>query len=77
MVTLLQQFHQGKLATMWAALTNRSPSQAAIENLRHFKALAETGEIPTTEGQPHGAARHDRERQSVGVRRNHRDATRR
>jgi uncharacterized membrane protein len=54
MVTWLQQFHQGKLATMWAALTGRSPKQAAIENLRHFKALAETGEIPTTEGQPHG-----------------------
>jgi hypothetical protein len=25
-----------------------------IENLRHFKALAETGEIPRTQGQPHG-----------------------
>jgi hypothetical protein len=24
-----------------------------IENLRHFKALAETGEIPRTQGQPH------------------------
>lgn len=54
MVTLLQEFHQGKLATMWAALTGRSPKQAAIENLRHFKALAETGEIPATDGQPHG-----------------------
>ena len=26
--------------------------QAVIENLRHFKAFAETGEIPRTQGQP-------------------------
>ena len=25
-----------------------------IEDLRHFKELAESGEIPTVEGQPHG-----------------------
>jgi hypothetical protein len=24
------------------------------ENLRHFKELAETGEIPSVKGQPHG-----------------------
>jgi uncharacterized membrane protein len=54
MVTFLQQFHQSKLTTVLASVTGRSPKQAAIENLRHFKALAETGEIPRTEGQPHG-----------------------
>ena len=32
----------------------RNPKQAVIENLRHFKALAETGEIPRIQGQPHG-----------------------
>jgi hypothetical protein len=25
-----------------------------VENLRHFKAFAEAGEIPRTQGQPHG-----------------------
>jgi uncharacterized membrane protein len=54
MVTLLQQFKSGKLATLWETLTGRNPKQAVIENLRHFKALAETGEIPRTQGQPHG-----------------------
>ncbi len=53
-VTLLQEFGQGKLATAMETVASRSPKQAVIENLRHFKALAETGEIPRTEGQPHG-----------------------
>ena len=44
----------GKLASAWETLTGRNPKQAVIENLRHFKALAETGEIPRTQGQPHG-----------------------
>jgi uncharacterized membrane protein len=54
MVTLLQEFKLGKLANLWETLTGRNPKQGVIENLRHFKALAETGEIPRTEGQPHG-----------------------
>jgi uncharacterized membrane protein len=53
-VTVLQEFRMGKLASAWETLTGRNPKQAVIENLRHFKALAETGEIPRTEGQPHG-----------------------
>jgi uncharacterized membrane protein len=32
----------------------RSPKQFVTENLRHFKQLAETGEIPSVKGQPHG-----------------------
>ena len=44
----------GKLASAWETLVGRNPKQAVIENLRHFKALAETGEIPRTHGQPHG-----------------------
>jgi hypothetical protein len=39
---------------MWETFVGRNPKQSVIENLRHFKALAETGEIPRTEGQPHG-----------------------
>jgi uncharacterized membrane protein len=54
MVTVLQQLNVGKLATLWETLTGRNPKQAIIEDLRHFKALAETGEIPRTQGQPHG-----------------------
>jgi uncharacterized membrane protein len=53
-VTLLQEFKLGKLASAWETLVGRNPKQAVIENLRHFKALAETGEIPRTQGQPHG-----------------------
>ena len=44
----------GKLASAWETIVGRNPKQAVIENLRHFKALAETGEIPRTQGQPHG-----------------------
>lgn len=53
-VTVLQEFGQGKVKTMTDTVINRNPKQAVIENLRHFKAFVETGEIPTTEGQPHG-----------------------
>ena len=54
MVTVLQEFRMGKLASAWETFVGRNPKQAVIENLRHFKALAETGEIPKTQGQPHG-----------------------
>ncbi len=54
MVTLLEQFRIGKFTRMWETITGRDPKQSAIENLRHFKAMAETGEIPRTEPQPHG-----------------------
>lgn len=53
-VTVLQEFRLGRLESAWETLTGRNPKQAVIENLRHFKALAETGEIPRTQGQPHG-----------------------
>lgn len=54
LVTVLQEFRIGKLASAWETLVGRNPKQAVIENLRHFKALAETGEIPRTQDQPHG-----------------------
>jgi uncharacterized membrane protein len=54
MVTVLQEFRMGKLTSMWETVVGRNPKQAVIENLRHFKALAETGEIPRIQGQPHG-----------------------
>jgi uncharacterized membrane protein len=49
-VTVLQEFRLGKLASFWETVVGRSPRQAVIENLRHFKVLAETGEIPRTQG---------------------------
>jgi uncharacterized membrane protein len=54
MVIVLQEFRMGKLASAWETFVRRNPKQVVIENLRHFKALAETGEIPRTQGQPHG-----------------------
>jgi uncharacterized membrane protein len=54
MVTVLQEFRLGKLASLWETIVGRNPKQAVIENLRHFKALAETGEIPRVQGQSHG-----------------------
>jgi uncharacterized membrane protein len=53
-VTVLQEFRMGKLASAWESFVGRNPKQAVTENLRHFKALAETGELPRIQGQPHG-----------------------
>ena len=44
----------GKLGTAAATLTRRSPRQIVIEDLRHFKQLAETGEIPNASRNSHG-----------------------
>ena len=53
-VTVLQEFRMGKLASAWETFVGRNPKQAVVENLRHFKAFVETGEIPRIQGQPHG-----------------------
>ena len=54
LVTVLQEFRLGKLANAWETIVGRNPKQSVIENLRHFKAFAETGEIPRTQGQSNG-----------------------
>jgi uncharacterized membrane protein len=56
LVTLIEtvKVPLGSLGNAIVAVVKRSPSQMVIENLRHFKQLAETGEIPSVEGQPHG-----------------------
>lgn len=54
-VILLVEFHLGKLTAAWESITGRSPKQRVIENLRHFKALAETGEIPSSQTSPAGS----------------------
>jgi len=53
-VTLIQHFKIGVLANAAAATAERGPKQTVIENMRHFKELAETGEIPSVKGQAHG-----------------------
>ncbi|HEV2575878.1 MAG TPA: SRPBCC family protein [Acidobacteriaceae bacterium] len=44
----------GSLGMAAAAVAKRSPRQIVIEDLRHFKQLAEAGEIPTVDRNPHG-----------------------
>lgn len=56
-VVLLQEnqvIPGGRLTIAAAALSKRTPRQIVIEDLRHFKELAESGEIPTTVGNAHG-----------------------
>ncbi len=53
-VTLIQHFKIGVLANAAAAVAERSPEQTVIEDLRHFKSLAETGELATVKNNPHG-----------------------
>jgi uncharacterized membrane protein len=45
----------GKAGAAFAWAFGKTPSQVIREGLRRFKQLMETGEIPTTEGQPRGA----------------------
>jgi len=44
----------GKFGAAIAWMFGNEPSQSIREDLRRFKALMETGEIPTTAGQPRG-----------------------
>jgi uncharacterized membrane protein len=44
----------GKLGAAFAWAFGEDPSHVIREGLRRFKQLMETGEIPTTEGQPRG-----------------------
>lgn len=53
-VTVLQEFRMSKMANAGAAMKGREPKQKVAEDLRHFKQLAETGEIPRVAGQSHG-----------------------
>lgn len=55
-VTLIENIDVpgGRLAIAAAALTKRTPRQIVIEDLRHFKELAESGEIPSVVENSHG-----------------------
>jgi uncharacterized membrane protein len=56
LVTLTQTVRSSfaGLSNNVAGIGKRSPKQLVMENLRHFKQLAETGEVPSVKGQPHG-----------------------
>jgi uncharacterized membrane protein len=54
LVIVLMEFRMGKLASAWESLVGRNPKQGVVENLRHFKAFAETGEIPHSQSASHG-----------------------
>jgi uncharacterized membrane protein len=47
----------GKAGALIARLFGRSPEQEIREDLRRFKRVMETGEIPSTKGQPSGRGR--------------------
>jgi uncharacterized membrane protein len=44
----------GRLGKFVASLFGKNPASEIREDLRRFKRLMETGEVPTTEGQPRG-----------------------
>ena len=44
----------GRVGKWIATLFGEEPTQQIREDLRRFKRLMETGEIPTTQGQPRG-----------------------
>jgi uncharacterized membrane protein len=47
----------GQVGAAFAKLFGEAPEQQIAEDLRRFKQVMETGEIPTTEGQPSGRTR--------------------
>lgn len=55
-VTLIENIEApgGRLSLAAAALTKRTPRQIVIEDLRHFKEMAEAGEIPSVVDNSHG-----------------------
>jgi uncharacterized membrane protein len=58
-VTVVLEYNPpaGKLGAWLAKLTGEEAGQQVEESLRRFKALMETGEIPTVEGQASGRAK--------------------
>jgi uncharacterized membrane protein len=55
-VTVALTYHNpvGKIGAAFAKMMGRDPERQVREDLRRFKALMETGEIPTVVGQPSG-----------------------
>lgn len=57
-VKVSMQYHPlgGSMAAAFAKLFGEEPDVQVREDLRHFKQIMETGEIPSIEGQPSGRA---------------------
>jgi len=53
-VELVYRPPAGRVGAAFAMLFGEEPEQQIREDLRRFKELMEAGEIPTTDGQPHG-----------------------
>jgi uncharacterized membrane protein len=55
-VHLVMNYHipGGKVGELAGKVTGEDPTNLTLTNLRRLKAYLETGEIPTTEGQPSG-----------------------
>lgn len=53
-VTLEYTPPAGALGAVVARLFGEEPNKQIADDLRHFKQIMETGEVSTTEGQPHG-----------------------
>lgn len=53
-VELLYRPPAGRVGAAFAMLFGEEPEQQIREDLRRFKEMMEAGEIPTTDGQPHG-----------------------
>lgn len=56
LITLTENMESpgGRLGIAVAGLVRRTPRQIVVEDLRHFKELAESGEIPTVVDNSHG-----------------------
>jgi uncharacterized membrane protein len=53
-VTMHYQSPGGAIGTGFAKLLGNDPNSQVREDLRRFKSIVETGEVPTTRGQPSG-----------------------
>jgi uncharacterized membrane protein len=58
-VQVVMQYHPpaGSMGAAFAKLFGEEPGTQVREDLRHFKQIMETGEIPSVEGQPSGRKR--------------------
>ncbi|MDQ5844195.1 MAG: SRPBCC family protein [Acidobacteriota bacterium] len=76
-VTLNYNPPGGKAAALFAKLFGQEPGQLVEHNLKRLKQLIETGEIPTTEGQPSGRMPESSsgQRDASGERKAHKVAT--
>jgi uncharacterized membrane protein len=53
-ISMKYDVSKGKLLNKWDQLFGDKFEDVLFEDIRHFKQLMETGEIPTIEGQPRG-----------------------